>query len=111
MLLDRNRRARFTASLEDYIAQLYEYQEYFDDEANRTRCKNQLEIDVQKSPAMSISWAVTAGSTSAPFTDIFAEEQELSSSLHMTMFSQLCNASTQVALDPWRTLAGRHSSR
>lgn len=54
LLLDRPRRARFTAKLEEYISQLHDYEEYFDDETNRAESARLLGFSVQKAPAMVI---------------------------------------------------------
>jgi hypothetical protein len=54
LLLDRPRRAKFTAALESYISQLHDYREYFNDAAHREECERLTGLAVPMSPRMVI---------------------------------------------------------
>jgi hypothetical protein len=61
VLIDRPRRAKFTAALESYISQLHDYREYFNEAAHREACRRLTGLDVPMSPRMVIVAGRDAG--------------------------------------------------
>jgi Domain of unknown function (DUF4263) len=61
VLIERPRRAKFTADLEAYISQLHDYREYFNEADHREECRRLTGLDVPVSPRMVIVAGRDAG--------------------------------------------------
>jgi hypothetical protein len=52
IIIDRERREKFTAKVDSYISQLHDYAEFFRESAHRQACSDLTGLDVPASPAM-----------------------------------------------------------